>query len=79
MSLEQNDIASKRLGVLRDVVPNLRRLAVMFNADYPSSLRETGELQAAARTLGLEVAPHASRDVRQVPEGDLAPLPRIPE
>ena len=69
MSLEQNDIASKRLGLLRDVVPNLRRLAIMFNADYPSSVRETGEVQAAARTLGLEVAPHEIRRAQ-----DIAPV-----
>jgi putative ABC transport system substrate-binding protein len=69
MSLEQNGIASKRLGLLRDVVPNLRRLAIMFNADYPSSVRETGEVQAAARTLGLEVAPHGIRRAE-----DIAPV-----
>ena len=69
MSLAQNDIASKRLELLRDVVPNLRRLAIMFNADYPSSVRETGEVQAAARTLGLEVAPHGIRRAE-----DIAPV-----
>jgi putative ABC transport system substrate-binding protein len=69
MSLEQNDIASKRLELLRDVVPNLRRLAIMFDADYPSSVRETGEVQAAARTLGLEVAPHEIRRAE-----DIAPV-----
>ena len=61
MSLEQNDIASKRLELLRGVVPNLRRLAMLFNAHYPSSVRETDEVQAAARTLRLEVAPHEIR------------------
>jgi len=69
MSLEQNGIASKRLGLLRDVVPNLRRLAILFNADYPSSVRETSEVQAAARTLGLEVAPHEIRRAE-----DIAPV-----
>ena len=69
LSLEQNGIASKRLGLLRDVVPNLRRLAIMFNADYPSSVRETGEVQAAARMLGLEVAPHGIRRTE-----DIAPI-----
>ena len=69
MSLAQNDIASKRLELLRDVVPNLRRLAIMFNADYPSSVRETGEVQAAARALGLEVAPHEIRRAE-----DIAPV-----
>ena len=69
ISLEQNDIASKRLELLRDVVPNLRRLAIMFNADYPSSVRETGEAQAAARTLGLEVAPHEIRRAEDIAPG----------
>jgi putative ABC transport system substrate-binding protein len=69
MSLQQNDIVSKRLELLRDVVPNLRRLAIMFNADYPSSVRETGEVQAVARTLGLEVAP---REIRRAE--DIAPV-----
>jgi putative ABC transport system substrate-binding protein len=69
MSLAQNDIAGKRLELLRDVVPNLRRLAIMFNADYPSSVRETSEVQAAARTLGLEVAPHEIRRAE-----DIAPV-----
>src|SRR5580700_10363902 len=67
MSLAQNDIAGKRLELLRDVVPNLRRLAIMFNADYPSSVRETGDVQAAARTLGLEVAPHEIRRAADIP------------
>jgi putative ABC transport system substrate-binding protein len=69
MSLAQNDIASKRLELLRDVVPSLRRLAIMFNADYPSSVRETGDVRAAARTLGLEVAPHEIRRAE-----DIAPV-----
>jgi putative tryptophan/tyrosine transport system substrate-binding protein len=68
MSLQQNGIASKRIELLRDVVPNLRRLAIMFNADYPSSVHETGEVQAAARTLGLEAAP---REIRRAE--DIAP------
>ncbi len=69
MSLAQNDIAGKRLELLRDVVPNLRRLAIMFNADYPSSVRETGDVRAAARTLGLDVAPHEIRRAE-----DIAPV-----
>ena len=69
MSLQQTDIVSKRLELLRDVFPNLRRLAIMFNADYPSSVRETGEVQAVARTLGLEVAPHEIRRAE-----DIAPV-----
>ena len=69
MSLQQTDIASKRIELLREVIPTLRRLAIMFNADYPASVREMGEVQAAARTLGLEVAPHEIRRAE-----DIAPV-----
>jgi putative tryptophan/tyrosine transport system substrate-binding protein len=69
MSLQNTDTTGKRLELLRDVVPNLRRLAIMFNADYPSTVRETGEVQAVARTLGLEVAPHEIRRAE-----DIAPV-----
>ena len=69
MSLQNTDTTGKRLELLRDVVPNLRRLAIMFNADYPSTVREMGEVQAMARTLGLEVAPHEIRRAE-----DIAPV-----
>ena len=69
MSLQQHDIASKRIELLRDVVPNLRRLAILFNAGYPASVFEAGEVQAAAHTLGLEVASHEIRRAE-----DIAPV-----
>jgi putative ABC transport system substrate-binding protein len=69
MSLQQNDIASKRIEILRDVIPNLRRLAILFNAGYPASVLEAGEVQAAARAIGLEVAPHEIRRAE-----DIAPV-----
>ena len=49
------DLAGKRLGLLREVVPGLGRLAIMGNVGNPLSVLELGEVQAAARTLGLEV------------------------
>ena len=54
--LQQTDLAGKRLELLREVVPGLRRLAIMANVGYPAAVLEMGEVQAAARTLGLEVA-----------------------
>ena len=43
------------LELLREVVPDLRRLAILVNAAYPAAVVEIGEVQAAARTLGFEV------------------------
>ena len=56
LSLQQTDLAAKRLELLREVVPSLRRLAIMANVGNPASVLETGEVQAAARTFGVEVA-----------------------
>ena len=38
------------------VVPGFRRLAILANVDFPGTPQEISEVQAAARTLGLEVA-----------------------
>jgi putative ABC transport system substrate-binding protein len=69
LSVQQTDIVGKRLGVLREFVPGLRRLAIMFDAGYPATVREMGNAQAAARDLGLEVAPHGIRQAE-----DIAPV-----
>ena len=53
LSLQSNDIAGKRLGLLREVVPGLGRLAILANVSNPFSVLELGETRAAARTLGL--------------------------
>jgi len=55
LSIQSSDLAGKRLELLREVVPGLRRLAVMGNVGNPFSVLELGEVQVAARTLGLEV------------------------
>jgi putative tryptophan/tyrosine transport system substrate-binding protein len=56
LSLQATDLAGKRLELLREVVPGLRRMAIMANAGAPAAVVEIGEVQAAARTVGLEVA-----------------------
>ena len=55
LSGQATDTAAKRLELLREVVPNLRRLAIMGNVGNPFNVLEMDEVQAAARTLGLEV------------------------
>ena len=56
LSLEAPDLAGKRVGLLREALPGLRRLAIMFNAGYSAAVLETDEIQAAARALGLDTA-----------------------
>ena len=50
------DLAGKRIELLRKIVPDLRRLAIMANVDNPSVMLDIGEVQAAAGALGLEAA-----------------------
>jgi putative ABC transport system substrate-binding protein len=56
LSTQFTDLAGKRLELLREIVPSLRRLAIMANAGYPAAMLEMAEVQATARTLGLEIA-----------------------
>jgi putative ABC transport system substrate-binding protein len=48
------DLAGKRIELLREIVPDLRRLAIMANVDNPSVVLDIGEVRAAAGALGLE-------------------------
>jgi putative ABC transport system substrate-binding protein len=57
LSNQLTDLAGKRLELLREVVPGLRQLAIIANVGYPGAVLEMSEVRAAARTLGLEVAP----------------------
>ena len=55
LSVQSNDLAGKRIEILREVVPGLRRLAVMGNVSNPFTALEMREAQAVASKLGLEV------------------------
>jgi putative ABC transport system substrate-binding protein len=56
MSLQFTDLAGKRLELLREVLPNLHRLAILANVGYPAAVLEMGKVQATARTVGIDVA-----------------------
>jgi putative tryptophan/tyrosine transport system substrate-binding protein len=66
LALLTTDLAGKRLELLREVVPGLRRLAIMGNADYSAAVREIAYVQAAARTLGVEVTPFEIRRAEDI-------------
>jgi len=71
LSVQAPDLAGKRVELLRELVPNLRRLAIMANQGYAAAAREMSEVQAAARTLDLETKLfeiHQSKDISAVIE-----------
>ncbi len=49
LSIQANELAGKRLELLREVMPQMHRLAIMFNADNTQPVLEMGETQAEAR------------------------------
>ena len=55
LSAQSSDTASKRIEILREIIPGLRRIAVIGNAAYRGSVAEMGEVEAVAGRLGLEV------------------------
>jgi putative ABC transport system substrate-binding protein len=55
LSNQTSDIAGKRIELLREVVPGLRRLAIIANAGAPNAMTEKDEVQVAARALSLDV------------------------
>jgi len=54
LSVQSADLADKRLEILHELVPNLRRLAIMGNAGYRAAALEMDEARAAARMLGID-------------------------
>jgi putative tryptophan/tyrosine transport system substrate-binding protein len=57
LSVQEVDAAGKHIELLREVVPRLHRLAIIFDGDYSSAVLELREFQKVAHAVGLEVAP----------------------
>jgi putative ABC transport system substrate-binding protein len=68
LSLLAPELVGKRLELLREVISNLRRLAIMGNIDYPASVLEMREAQTTGRMLGFEVT---TLEIKRV--ADIAP------
>jgi putative ABC transport system substrate-binding protein len=66
LSSQANDTVGKRVELLREVVPGLRRLAILGNISSRVTVLEIGEAQAVARTLGLEVATFEIREAKDI-------------
>src|SRR5262247_2805929 len=69
LSFPQNDLAGKHLELLREVVPALRRLAILANAGNPVTLLDLRKVEAAAGPLGLTVVMVEIRRMEDVASG----------
>jgi putative tryptophan/tyrosine transport system substrate-binding protein len=55
LSIQQTDLAGKRVELLREIVPGLRRLAILANIASPNTVPEIREVQILARSLNFNV------------------------
>jgi putative ABC transport system substrate-binding protein len=69
MSLMAPDLGGKRLELLKELLPRLARVAVLWNATNPYAALVYKETQAAGRTMGIEVQ---SLEVRSADDFDSA-------
>jgi putative ABC transport system substrate-binding protein len=66
LSIVSPDMAAKRLELLREAVPGIRRLAILLDVGNPVSVEETQQVQAAADTFGLKSFPLAIRRAEDI-------------
>jgi len=66
LSVQQTDTVSKRLELLREIVPGLNRLAIMANAGGPGAMLEMAEVRDTASSLGFEVSTIEIRRVEDI-------------
>ena len=55
LSVQSIELVGKRLELLREAVPTVRRLAVLSNAGFAGAVQEAGAVEPAATALGIEV------------------------
>jgi len=68
-STEEYGIAGKRIEVLKEIAPNLKRAAVLRDVTNPGGSGQLGAILAVAPSLGLEVAPIGVRDAGEIERG----------
>jgi putative tryptophan/tyrosine transport system substrate-binding protein len=66
LSLQGPDVAGKRLEMLRAIVPDLRRVAIMVDVGYPAASAEMEQCRAAAQILGLDATVLALRQPEDI-------------
>lgn len=67
LSRQLTDTAGKRLELLREVMPGLRRVAILFNAANPLTGLELHATEAAALALGMETVRAEIRRAEDIP------------
>jgi putative ABC transport system substrate-binding protein len=62
MSFMSGDLAGLRVSVLKEAVPQVKRVGAFYNPTEPPTVQEMRETQAAAQKLGVSVEPFETRN-----------------
>lgn len=62
------DLATKRLALLKEIVPSTKRIAVMFNPDDPITDPQLRDAERAAPLLNVEIRPFPVRATTELPQ-----------
>ena len=69
LAISSADLAGKRLELLRELVPKLRRVAVLWDRANPTNSMQLKEAEIAARTLGMQLEPVPVRGANDLDSG----------
>ena len=69
------DLGAKRLELLREALPGITRVGVLWDPSFPPAVPELREIEGAARSLGIEIHPVAVRRPEEF-EGALLAMKR---
>src|SRR6266436_4156105 len=60
------NLAAKYLELLKEIVPSVKRVAIIRDTTNPAGIAAFGALQNAAQSLGVEASPVNVRDAREI-------------
>jgi putative ABC transport system substrate-binding protein len=69
MSIQSTDLAGKRIELLREALPALRRFAILAYVDYAGTMLDVAAVHAVSKSIGLEVVTlpiHRASDIEPV-------------
>jgi putative ABC transport system substrate-binding protein len=66
LSLMGSDLVGKQLEVLKEVVPTVSQVALLWNPDNPGSAPQVREAEAAARALGVQLLTLEARGLQEI-------------
>ena len=75
VSILQVELGAKRLELLREAVPGVTHVGVLWDPSFPPAAPELRQIEAAARSLGVEIQPVAVQRAEEI-EGALLAMKR---